>query len=247
MENSASILPAGPLPQTAVGIVASFDFTRDRELWRWAPDEATLFISRTDQVATREGFAMVKALGDPELLRQPTREVLEIGAQSVIYLCTACSFIGGVDREATLRQTILDEGAPHADTTSGAAVKALRDLGVGHIAVAHPYIERVGERLSAFLADSGFKVLSSLGLGLQPLEITRLTYAETADLIRRADHPDAEAIFVSCTSVPTYDLIAPMEQELGKPIVSANQATMWSVLTAAGLRPVGPGQALLER
>jgi maleate isomerase len=63
--------------------------------------------------------------------------------------------------------------------------------------------------------------------------------------VRRADRPDADAIVVSCTNVPTYDLIAPLEAELGKPIVSANQVTMWAALRAVGLSAVGPGQRLL--
>jgi maleate isomerase len=67
----------------------------------------------------------------------------------------------------------------------------------------------------------------------------------TARLIREADSPDAEAVFVSCTNLPTYDLIAPLERELGKPVLTANQVTMWSALRLAGATAVGPGQRLL--
>jgi hypothetical protein len=30
-----------------------------------------------------------------------------------------------------------------------------------------------------------------------------------------------------CTNLATYDLITPLERELGKPVLTANQATMW--------------------
>ena len=46
-----------------------------------------------------------------------------------------------------------------------------------------------------------------------------------------------EAVFVSCTNLPTYDVIAPLEAELGMPVLTANQVTMW-----AALRRVGPGR-----
>ena len=57
---------------------------------------------------------------------------------------------------------------------------------------------------------------------------------------------EADAIVVSCTNLPTYDVIAPLERELGKPIVTANQATMWSALRAIGKHAIGQGQALLN-
>jgi maleate isomerase len=51
--------------------------------------------------------------------------------------------------------------------------------------------------------------------------------------------------FVSCTNLATYDLIAPLERELGKPVLTANQVTMWAALRVAHKAAVGPGQRLL--
>jgi maleate isomerase len=42
-------------------------------------------------------------------------------------------------------------------------------------------------------------------------------------------------------------VIAALEAELGKPVLTANQVTMWSALTIAGRKAVGPGQQLLAR
>jgi maleate isomerase len=39
-------------------------------------------------------------------------------------------------------------------------------------------------------------------------------------------------VFLACTNLPTYDLIAPLERMLGKPVLTANQVTMWAVLRA---------------
>ncbi|OEV05368.1 Asp/Glu racemase [Streptomyces oceani] len=237
--------PSEPVPQTGVGVVASFDFNRDRELWRWVPEHVSLFISRTGPVADREGLALVRALNDAEVLRRPTREVGELDVSAVAYLCTACSFVGGAARERRLRETMLAEGAPAAVTTAGAVVTGLRALGARRVAVAHPYVPAVGERLRAYLTESGLEVVSQRGLGLQPAEIPAVSYARVRELVRESDHPTADAVFLSCTALPTYDVIAPIEAELGKPVVTANQATVWAVLRAAGLTAVGAGQRLL--
>ena len=76
-------------------------------------------------------------------------------------------------------------------------------------------------------------------------EIWKVPYGVTAQLIRDADSPDAQAVFASCTNLPTYDLIAPLEAELGKPVLTANQVTLWAALRRAGSTAVGPGQRLL--
>jgi maleate isomerase len=52
-------------------------------------------------------------------------------------------------------------------------------------------------------------------------------------------------MFISCTNLPTYDVIEPLEQALGKPVLTANQVTMWAALRAMNLRGVGAGQSLL--
>ncbi len=241
------IAMSGPVPQTAVGVVASFDFTRDRELWRWAPEEVSLYLARTDPVSMADSLRMVSDLNDPGLLARPTREVTRepIGSRVVLYSCTACSFVGGLERERALCDAMRAAGAPTALTTSGAMVAALRALGAGRVAVVHPYVAPIGARLSDFLVEAGLDVVASRGLGLESRVIGAVDYDTTAELITAGDHPDAEAVFVSCTALPTYDLIAPLERELGKPVVTANQVGIWAALRAVGVAATGPGQRLL--
>jgi maleate isomerase len=71
-------------------------------------------------------------------------------------------------------------------------------------------------------------------------------YQTTADLICAADSPDAGAIYVNCANLPTYDLIGPLEQELGKPILSANQVTMWASLRSIGITRSDTPQRLFD-
>jgi maleate isomerase len=80
-------------------------------------------------------------------------------------------------------------------------------------------------------------------LGL-PGGIWRVPYEGVAQLVLEADRPDAEAVFVSCTNLPTYDLIAPLEADLGKPVLTANQVTMWASLRELDQPACGAGQRL---
>ncbi len=67
-----------------------------------------------------------------------------------------------------------------------------------------------------------------------------------AERILDADHEAAEAVFISCTNPPTYDGIAPLENAIDKPVLTANQLTMWARLNRMGSPIVGPGRWLRE-
>ena len=121
-------------------------------------------------------------------------------------------------------------------TTSRASVRALRALDVHRIVFVGPYLDDVTEQGRRFFEASGFKVLNAVGMGLDhDRTISRVPPEEVYHLARRSDHADAEAIFISCTAFKTIGVIAALEQDLGKPVVSANQASFWDCLRTAGL------------
>jgi maleate isomerase len=234
----------GPALQRGIGVVAPFDLALDRELWRWAPGDVSLYITRTPYIAEPMGIELAEALSDEIAIAQQTRDVLAAEPEVVAYACTSGSFMRGVAGEQHLVEAMREAGAPAAVTTSGALLEALAVLGVKRIAVATPYVASVTTLLHDFLAEAGVETVSSAHLGLQG-NISKVAYHTTAQLIRAADSPDADAVFVSCTNLATYDLIAPLEQELGKPVLTANQVTMWAALQVVRETAVGPGQWLL--
>jgi maleate isomerase len=66
-------------------------------------------------------------------------------------------------------------------------------------------------------------------------------------MARRAVRGAADALFISCTNLPTYDVIPQLEAELRIPVISANQVTMWAALRQLGTRAVGPYQRLIDQ
>ena len=54
------------------------------------------------------------------------------------------------------------------------------------------------------------------------------------------------AVKLNTTQPAVSQRIAQLEADLGKPVVTANQVTMWAALAVAGRKAVGPGQRLLE-
>jgi maleate isomerase len=235
-----------PLNQTGIAVVAPFDMALDRELWRWVPDDVSLHITRMPYAPLAVTTEMAVHISDPELVARGVTDTIAVSPLVAAYACTSGSFVGGLAGEAALVTAMVDAGAPAAVTTSGALIAALRHLDVTRIATITPYTADLTAGLSDFLAEAGVQVVAAAGLGLTS-DIWTVPYDVTAGLVRDTDVDDARAVFISCTNLPTYDMIATLEAELGKPVLTANQVTMWSALTVVGRKAVGPGQQLLAR
>jgi maleate isomerase len=223
-----------PVPP-GIGIIAPFDLALDRELWRWTPEPVSLYITRTPALDTAAvSVSMVEALGDEAALTAACREVAVPGPAVTAYLCTSGSFVGGLAGEARLRAAMERGGARRALTTSGALLEALAALGARRVAVATPYDAPLTDRLVAFLAEAGFETggVAFLGMGE---DIWRVEPASVVELARAVPREDADALFLSCTNLPTHDVIPQLEAELGLPVLSANQVTLWAALRALGL------------
>lgn len=231
--------------QAGIGVIAPYDFALDRELWRWAPDDISLHVTRLPYVHVPVTVDQAAALSKGKGVTRAVRALLAPEPLAVGYACASGSFVHGAAGERELHQTMLAAGAPAAVTTSGALIRALGTLEANRIAVVTPYVDSVTDRLLDYLAEHDVGVTSSVGLGLLS-HIWKVTYAEVARAVHEVDRPDAQAVYISCTNVLTYDIIAPLERELGKPVIAANQVTMWDLLRAADRRAVAHGQRLID-
>jgi maleate isomerase len=226
-----------------IGVVVPFDFALDREMWRWAPPDVDLFVTRTRYLPLRADLEMAEQIGSDEALRTGTHDVLAAEPDVVLYLCTSGSFVRGVGGERHMREVMLAAGAPAAVTTSGALLDALTHLGVWTVSVVSPYLPAVAARLDGFLAEAGVRVVAHRGLGLDE-HIFRVPGTTVHDLVMTTAGDSADAVFVSCTNLACYDVIAELEATLGKPVLTANQVSLWAAVRRAGAAVPRNGQRL---
>ena len=107
-----------------------------------------------------------------------------------------------------------------------------------------PYGEDTSLQGKAHLEAHGLQVV-----GFGRLANVHNIYEETAErayqLARQVDTPDAEAVFISGTGLPTIAVLDMLEQDLGKPVLSSNAAMMWLALRTARVRQPIPGYGRL--
>lgn len=230
---------------TRIGLVVPCDLTLDREYWRHVAEDVSIHIARTGFHEGGLTLDFVEAVSNLDEVAHATRSLTKIDPCVIAYACTSGSFIHGLAGERRLRQTMLGAGARQAITTSGALAQALRALHVSRVAIATPYIEEVGSRLVAFLDEGGFEVVRAVNLELE--EVTgQIAEKQVRELAEAAIHPLAQALFLGCTGLPTFDLIAPLEERFRIPVLSANQVTMWAALGACAAASVVNNQMLFR-
>jgi maleate isomerase len=234
----------GPQPQHGVGVVAPFDFALDRELWRWVPDDVSLRLTRTPYVPVEVSLDLARLVSEHETLRDAVRALGASEPKVVAYACTSGSFVGGLAGERAMCEAMSAAGDVPSLTTSGALLEALDELGARRIALVTPYTESVTQALEEYLGEAGVTVTGRAFLGLTR-HIWKVPYRSVVDMARQAVVGAADALFISCTNLPTYDAIPQLEAELRMPVLSANQVTMWAALRSIGVHAVGPYQQLL--
>ena len=167
----------------------------------------------------------------------------------IAWACTAGSFIKGLGHDTELIEAIERATGVKALTTSTAVVNALKTLSVKRIAVATPYIRSIYDEEKAFLEKSieGLKVLKIQGLGIMKgFDKGKLEPHSSYSSAKEVDSAEAEAVFISCTAWRTFEVIELIERDLGKPVVSSNQATLWGCLKELGIHGVKGYGSLLE-
>jgi maleate isomerase len=163
-------------------------------------------------------------------------EMLALVKPDVMVLAhTATSYGLGRDGEAQLVARLQQStGIPFA-TAFGSIVRALERLGVTRLALGTPYSAETTLQGKAHLEAHGFCVVHCDNLK----DVTNI-YDETAErayrLARSVDAADAEAVLLSGTGMPTIAVLAALEADLGKPVLSSNAAMMWHAMRVAGVR-----------
>lgn len=129
-----------------------------------------------------------------------------------------------------------------------ALLEALLHLQVKKISVVTPYPEWNNQTLKTFLNEAPFEIITFKG-DERPKEVAKTNYLwyqspdEAAAFIKQVSHQGADAIVLPCTAWRTFEVIEELEAYLNIPVVTANQATIWSLARRAAiessLRPRG--------
>jgi maleate cis-trans isomerase len=198
--------------------------------------------------AMREDAHRVDALldiGGDDVLAAGVRE-LGRSVDAVVWACTSGSFVFGWEGATAQVEALAAVAGAPASSTSFAFVDACARLGVSRVAVGATYPADVAERFVAFLATAGVEVLSLSAKGIvTAAEVGTLAPEVVLGFAAAADHPDAQAVLLPDTALHTIGLLDELDARVGKPVLTANQVSVWQGLRLAGADGRRPGLGTL--
>ncbi len=159
----------------------------------------------------------------------------------IVFHCTASSMESGLDADRQVIETITSTTGRKAASTGTALLEALRALDVQRLVLISPYAPDVHRHEADFLREASFEVVRERALDLPGSDA--YIAAPPALWLRVAEEerdPRADACLLSCTNIRSLDVIAELEQKLGKPVLASNQATLWYCLRTLGLNDSVP-------
>ncbi|CAB50011.1 maleate cis-trans isomerase family protein [Pyrococcus abyssi] len=224
-------------------IVPSSNTTMEMEFHSVLPEGVSLHTSRMP----------LKSVTEEELLNmssyaiEAAKLLADAGVEVIAFGCTSGSFIGGKDFEKELEMKIEKEVNVETFTTSTAVIEALNILEMQTVQVITPYIDEINQREKEFLEANGFEVVDIRGLGISDnIEIGKLEPYIAYRLAKASFTGDVDGIFISCTNFRTFEIIEKLERDLGVPVVTSNQATLWMALRQIDVKDKLPLGKLLR-
>jgi maleate isomerase len=215
-------------------LVPSVNTVVEPEFGRLVPEGVGVFAARM-----RNGIGTLDAADLTAMCRHAERAADELGSARcgvLAFACTSGSFLEGESWETDLRARLEQVGQCPVVTTAGAVAAALARAGIRRVAVATPYPEELDLRERAFLEQKGFEVPVLRGMRIQDsFEIGLVAREEVLSFARAAwaaADGRADGLFLSCTNLPTLDVLAQLERECLCPVISSNAATAWAALNA---------------
>ncbi len=237
---------AGPGARASLGLIA---LATDRA----CPGDVAAFLPDDPAVEVFTQRIPMSLSANPETLGAQHAHLAEAAANLVPgsrldvigFGCTSAGAAIGLDRA----EALIGEGRPGVPVTTalGAAGRGLRAVGATRIALLTPYVDAAHALVEDYLAGQGFDMLvrASFHLDGDP-DMNRVSPASLIETGRAlAADAGVDALFLSCTGIRTRHVIAPLEQLLGMPVLSSNQALAWEMLRVAGYDAPVPGRGML--
>lgn len=224
-----------------LGLIAlATDLTSEGDLFRILPKEgASVYVTRVafeNPTAPENLRKMAPRLTDAAALLEPLTPL-----RAICYSCTAASVvIGDAEIRSTINKAI--SGVPVV-TPINAARMAFATLGVQRIAVLTPYTIATSQPMAAYFSEHRLDITGFQCLGLDDdRDMARVSDQTIINAAIAVDNADAEALFISCTGLPAVGVIAEIEERIGKPVVTSNQASAWAMTRLAGFDDHKPEQ-----
>lgn len=219
---------------------------------RGIPEEGVaMYGERLKFVVTGLGLEQMTPDGyDSVIPRIPAaaEKLAAAGAEAIELTGTSLTFYKGEAFNQQLREAVTKASGLPATTMSNGVIDGLKAVGAKRVAVATAYNDEVNDRLRAFLIEHGLEPLVVTGMGIEAItDVERVTQDHLVDFAARVHDTarDADSVLLSCGGFRTLEIIAPIEQRTGVPVISSMPHGLWAGARLVGMSGAAPGYGTL--
>jgi maleate isomerase len=206
------------------------DTIPEGEFWTLAPDGVCVCASRVPLVDTLTYHNPPGPDNAIELLAR-------LALNNIVFAFTTSSYVLGTSGELALTARLekRSKGIPVL-LPCVAATNAFRSLAVQRIALIHPpwFAEDTVQKGSTYFQERGFEVVHASHM-TPARENTEVNPEETYEWVRSHVPSNADGVFIAGNGFRTIGVIAALEEDLGRPVLTGNQAAFWYALRLAGV------------
>ncbi|WP_133753226.1 maleate cis-trans isomerase family protein [Naumannella halotolerans] len=197
---------------------------------------------------TDHEMAALRALGADDQLHPTAKAAVAAGVAAIVWACTSGSFVDGLEGARDQAARLAHAAGVPATSTSLAFVDALHHLDARRVAIAASYPEPVSRCLSGLLTEAGFEVAVTASSDVPSGEDAgRWSADRIRQMVDDLGPLDADVVVVPDTALHTAGLLPQLEADAGRPVLTANQVSVWSGLRLLGRSPIADGVGSLFR
>jgi maleate isomerase len=224
-------------------LLPSSNTVQEPDFYKALPPGITLHTTRL-QLRNIEAESTLRIV---EQLEDASRKLADADVDIILLAATAPSSRKGIGYDQELIKRISSASGKPATTASTALLEAMRVLGIKKIVLGASWSDAVNQTTANFIEGNGFRVLAHAALGIvRNLDVGLLDAQTAYDMGRKIDRPDADAVMLACGNWKTFEIIEKLERDLGKPVLSTNQVSLWHALKMLGAESL-PGYGVLLR
>jgi maleate isomerase len=228
-------------------LVPHADVGPESELAAMAPSGVGIHAARVPFGAMGAGGAMdptiplapVRAFAEPPHVDDAAELLAAAPLHAIAYGFTSSAYAIGAEAEAEMIARLEGRtGGIPVVAPCAAAVEGLRSLGTTRLALVDPpwFDHELSELGRRYYSSAGFDVVHSGPCEL-PSDQARITPDGLHGWVTEHAPADADGVVIGGNGFRAVGVIAALEEDLGRPVVTANQALLWAALRAAGADP----------
>jgi maleate isomerase len=239
--------PDGWAWRARIGVLApAGDVGPESEFRAMAPEGVSIHAARVPFAVRAPGGVIdgpidlepARAFADPPHIDDAARLLAAAPLHAIAVGFTSNSYLRGADDDAALKARLEERtrGVPVV-ITGAAAVLALRTLGALRLALIDPpwFSAELNRMGAAYFESQGFEVVHAAPAGL-PSGQFLVHPGQLYDWARSHVPAEAHAVFVGGNGFRAVGVIQALEEDLGRPVLTANSVAFWQALHLAGTR-----------